>query len=108
MSAASARRLKRLEEAAAPRDLGQYHCIYARDAADYERQKADLIASGRAKATDLIFDANWQSLQQRGWDAGLPEYVGEVREPETHAWTMTWEEFLDQQAEEDRRKGMAG
>ncbi len=107
MSAASARRLKRLEVAAAPRDLGQYHCIYARDAADYERQKADLIASGRAKATDLIFDANWQSLQERGWDAGLPEYVGEVREPETHRWTTTWEEFLDQQAEEDRQKEMA-
>jgi hypothetical protein len=107
MSAASARCLKRLEEATAPRDLGQYHCIYARDGADFERQKADLIASGRAKATDLIFDANWQSLQQRGWDAGLPEYVGEVREPETFPWTTTWEEFLDQEAAEERQKEMA-
>ncbi len=104
MSVASARRLKRLEEAAAPRDLGQYHCIYARDRADFERQKADLIASSRAKATDLIFDANWQSWQQRGWSEDAPEYVGEVREPETHTWTMTWEEFLDQQAEEYRQK----
>ena len=107
MSAASARRLKRLEEVTAPRDLWQYHCIYARDGADFQRQKADLIASGRAKATDLIFDANCQSLQQRGWDAGLPEYGGEVREPETLPWTMTWEEFLDQEATEERQKEMA-
>lgn len=107
MSTISARRLKRLEGAAASRDLGQYHCIYARDLADYERQKADLIASGRAKATDLIMDANWQSLQGRGWDAGLPEYVGEAREPETFPWTMTWEQFLDQEAAEDRQKEMA-
>ena len=49
MSATSARRLKRLEVAAAPRDLGQYHCIYARGGADFERQKAGLIASGRAR-----------------------------------------------------------
>jgi hypothetical protein len=34
--------------------LGYYHCIYARDEADYERQRADLIASGRAKPTELI------------------------------------------------------
>jgi hypothetical protein len=92
LSAASARRLKRLEGAAAPRDLGQYHCVYARDLADYERQKAGLIASGRAKATDLIFDANWQSWQQRGSSGDSPEYVGEVKEPETHAWTMTHDE----------------
>jgi thioredoxin reductase len=92
MSAASARRLKRLEEATAPRDLGQYHCIYACDAADYERQKAVLIASGRAKATDLIFDANWRSWQQRGSSEASPEYVGEVREPETLPWTMTHDE----------------
>ena len=101
MSAASARRLKRLEEAAAPRDLGQYHCIYARDGADFERQKADLIAYGRAKATDLIFDANWRSWQQRGWDAGLPEYVGEVREPETFPWTMTHDERVLEWSQED-------
>jgi hypothetical protein len=79
--------------------------VYAHDLADFERQKANLIASGRAKSTDLIFDADWQSLQQRGWDAGLPEYVGEVREPETFPWTMTWEEFLDREAEEGRRRG---
>lgn len=92
MSAASARRLKRLEGAAAPKDLGRYHCIYAGDGADYERQKADLIASGRAKATDLIFDANWRSWQQRGSSEDAPEYVGEVKQPKTYAWTMTHDE----------------
>jgi hypothetical protein len=92
MSAASARRLKRLEEAAAPRAFGQYHCIYARDGADFEQQKADLVACGRAKATDLIFDANWRSWQQRSSSEASPEYVGEVREPETFPWTMTHDE----------------
>ena len=101
MSAASARRLKRLEEATAPRDLGQYHCIYARDEADFERQKADLIASGRAKATDLIFDANWHSWQQRGSSEDAPEYVGEVKEPETFPWTMTHDERVLEWSRED-------
>ena len=94
MSGASARRLKRLEEAAASKVLGHYHCIYARSRADFERQKAALIRSGRAKASDLIFDANWQSWQQRGGSEDAPEYLGGVREPETHAWTKPWIEYL--------------
>ncbi len=107
MSRVLERRLEKLEAAVGPKVLGYYHCIYAADMQDFERQKAALIASGRAKPTDIIFDANWQSLQQRGWDAGLPEYVGEVQEPETFPWTMTWEEFLDQEAAEERQKEMA-
>jgi hypothetical protein len=94
MSAVLARRLRRLERAAEPETLGHYHCIYARNAADFERQKADLIASDRAKASDLIIDANWQSWQQRGWSADAPEYVGNVRESETHAWTRPWIEYI--------------
>ena len=100
MSRAMERRLLKVEAATRPKDLGRFHCIYARDLADFERQKADLIASGRAKATDLIFDANWQSWQQRGCCEDAPEYVGEVREPETHAWTKTWLEYIDEWAKE--------
>ena len=94
MSATSSRRLKRLERAAEPEALGRYHCIYACNAADFERQKADLIASGRAKASGLIIDANWQSWQQRGWSADAPEYQGDIRKPETHAWTKPWIEYI--------------
>jgi hypothetical protein len=94
------RRLLKVEAATSPRDLDRFHCIYARDLADFERQKADLIASGRATATDLIFDANWQSWQQRGSCADAPEYVGEVREVETHAWTKTWLEYINDWAKE--------
>ncbi len=94
MSAATAKRLKRLEASVAPKVLGHYHCIYARDRADFEQQKEALIASGRAKASDLIFDANWQSWQQRGGSEDAPEYLGDVREPETHAWTKPWIEYL--------------
>ncbi len=104
MSAASARRLKRLEVASAPKALGHYHCIYACDRAEYERQRADLIASGRAKANDLILDANWRSWKERGWSEEAPEYGSDVREPETHAWTKPWIEYI---REWDREKEMA-
>ena len=92
-AASSSRRLARLEATVAPRVLGYYHCIYACDEADYERQRADLIASGRAKPTELIVDANWQKPVSRG--EGLcdpPVYLDVVKEPETHAWTETHDE----------------
>lgn len=102
MSRVLERRLEKLEAATGPKVLGYYHCIFARDRQDFDRQKAALVASGRAKPTDLIFDANWQSLQQRGWREDLPEYVGEVREPETYPWTKTWEEQLQEWDEEEK------
>src|SRR5215217_7864292 len=101
MTTASARRLKRLEAASQPKALGHYHCVYARDMADYERQRADLIASGRVKAGELIIDANWQTSRQRGGDPlEAPVYLDDMREPETHAWTMTWAEFIRERESE--------
>ncbi len=85
MSKTMMRRLDRLEGVRTP-DLGNCHTVYARDEADYRAQRAKLIASGRAKADELIF-AEWLA-------EGEP-----AREPETKPWTMThkdWLAFLDQ------------
>ncbi len=107
MSGSSARRLKRLETAAEPKPFGYYHCVYAHSEADFERQKADLIASGRAKATDLILDANWRSWKERGWSEDAPEYGSDVREPETHAWTKTWMEYINERDAAKQQEGAA-
>lgn len=95
VSVASSKRLTKLEAAAGPKVLGYFHVVYARDMADYERQRADLIASGRAKRTELIWDANWQKPVYRG--DGLcdpPVYLDVVKEPETHPWTKTHDEWV--------------
>jgi hypothetical protein len=102
VSRALERRLERVEAAMGPKVLGYYHYIYASSMADYERQRADLIACGRAKPTDLILDANWQKPVYRG--EGLcdpPVYLDVVKEPETHAWTMTHEERVRAMANEE-------
>jgi len=80
MSKTMIRRLDRLEGARTP-DLGNYHTVYARDEADYRAQRAKLIASGRAKSGELIFE--------EGLAEGEP-----AREPEAKPWTMTHEDWL--------------
>jgi hypothetical protein len=78
------RRLDRLEGSLAP-VLGHMHVIYARDEGDYETQRAGLIASGRAAASDFIMD----------WNSGLPVDRHEAGEPESFPVTRTHEEWVD-------------
>jgi hypothetical protein len=95
MSRALHRRLERVEAAMGPKVLGYFHVVYATDMQDYERQRKDLIASGRAKPRDLIFDANWQTPVYRG--NGLcdpPVYREIVKEPETLPWSETFTDWL--------------
>ena len=102
MSRTLERRLGRLEASVGPKVLGYFHVVYATDMADYERQKAALIASGRAKPTDLVWDANWQPSAIRPDGTFVPAYhQGPVQEPETHPWTKTWEEQLREWDEEE-------
>jgi hypothetical protein len=80
MSRTMIRRLDKLEGSLAPA-FGHYHVVYARDEADYRAQRAKLIAAGRAKSDELIFE-EWLA-------EGEP-----AREPETKPWTMTHDEWV--------------
>jgi hypothetical protein len=92
MSRALERRLERLEVGLSPKVLGHMQCIYARDMADYERQKAGLIASGRGKLADFFVDMNYR------W----PAYRDDVREPETEAWTQSHDDFVRGLTDEEK------
>ena len=83
------RRLERLEGSLAP-VLGHMHIIYARDAADFEAQRADLIAAGVAVKSDTFMD----------WNLGLPADEHEAAEPESFPVTHTHEEWVDILAQE--------
>jgi hypothetical protein len=61
------------------------HVIYARDEADYETQRAGLIASGRAATSDFILD----------WNSGLPVDRHEAGESKSFMVTGTHEEWVD-------------
>ena len=85
MSKTMVKRLERLEGSLAPA-LGHFHVVYAREEADYRAQRAKLIAAGRAKPDELIFE-EWLSEDEPS------------REPETKPWTMTpdeWVSFLSE------------
>lgn len=82
MSRLLERRLTKLEIATGPKVLGYWHAIYARDEADYEAQRAGLIASGRVKPNDLCVEV---------WLAETDA----AREPETFPETKTHEEWVD-------------
>jgi hypothetical protein len=88
------RRLERLEASAGPRVLGYTHVIYERDPADFEAQRADLIACGRAKASDFFFD----------WNFNLPPGQREFRAPETIPTTETHDERVLRWADEERTR----
>jgi hypothetical protein len=82
MSRALTSRLSRPEAATGPKVLGYWHAIYARDGADYEAQRAGLIASGRAKPDQFCVEV-WLA------ETDVP------REPETFPETRTHEEWVD-------------
>ncbi len=89
MSRALTNRLNRLEAATGRKVLRHWHAIYARDEADYETQRAGLVASGRAKPNDFCVEI-WLAEG----DA--------AREPETIPETKTHEEWLDILEQEER------
>jgi hypothetical protein len=91
MSRTTMRRLEKLEAGSAPKH-GHMHVIYARDLADFEAQRAGLIASGRAAASDFIMD----------WNFGLPADQHETGEPESFPVARTHEEWVDILAQEER------
>lgn len=78
------RRLSKLETSVLPM-LGYWHSIYPRDGADFDRQRANLIATGQAKPTDMFFDEN----------AGLPLVRRVIRDPERAPVTRTHDEWID-------------
>jgi hypothetical protein len=85
------RRLTKLEASLAPAH-GYVHVIYARDLVDFEGQKADLITSGMAAASDTFMD----------WNSGLPVDEHEAAEPESFPITHSHEEWVDILAREER------
>ena len=91
MSRLLERRLTKLEASLAPAH-GYMRVIYARDLADFETQRAGLIASGRAAASDFIMD----------WNSGLSVDRHETGEPESFPVTRTHEEWGDILAREER------
>jgi hypothetical protein len=68
------------------------HVIYARDEAEYETQRAGLMASGRFATSDFIMD----------WNLGIPAEQHETGEPESFPVTRTHEEWVDILAWEER------
>lgn len=89
MSRAIVTRLARLEEAGT-KGLGHLHVIYARDGADYEAQRAALLAEGRARASDTFMD----------WNCGLAPAQRDVRPSETIRITQTHDERVKRWARE--------
>jgi hypothetical protein len=85
------RRLERLEGSLVP-VLGHMHVIYARDEGDYETQREELMASGRAATSDFIMD----------WNSGVPVDRHEAGEPESFTVTRTHEEWVDILAQGER------
>ncbi len=82
MSRALTNRLNRLEAATGPKVLGHWHAIYARDEADYETQRAGLIASRRVRPDEFCVEV-WLA------ETDAP------RGPETFHETRTHEEWVD-------------
>jgi hypothetical protein len=70
------------------------HVIYARDEADYETQRAGLMASGRAAASDFIMD----------WNHGISAERHEAGELESFPVTRTHEEWVDLLARPERQQ----
>lgn len=85
------KRLRRLEGSMHPTQ-GHMHLIYARDLEDFEAQRADLIASGAAAASDTFED----------WNCGRPADQHEAWEPESFPITRTHEEWVDILAQQER------
>ena len=84
MNSAFARRLSKLETTARP-PLGFWHSIYAKDRADFERQRTVLITTRQAKPTDMFFDEN----------EGLSIDRRIIRDSEHVPVTRTHEEWID-------------
>ena len=91
MSRVLERRLEKVEAAIGPKVLGYMQCIYATNMQDYQRQKADLVASGQAKAADFFVDMNYRH----------PAYENVVKAPETIPWTETHDERVIRMAKEN-------
>ncbi|MBM6593738.1 hypothetical protein [Microvirga pudoricolor] len=87
------KRVERLEAASGVHSLGYYHLIYASDAADYQVQRSALIASGKAKASDFMFDEN----------EGLPVEQRQAEGPQTIPWSMSHDDWVLQMDEEHSR-----
>ena len=82
MSAATAKRLSRLEAALTPSAAWSTMTVYARTQQDFESQRAALLKSGEATAKDWVL---WEPLKP-----------GESpRAPVRETSSETWMEFLD-------------
>ena len=87
------KRLERLEDATNP-VLERMHIIYAQDAADFEAQRADLIAAGVGAKSDTFVD----------WNHGRPADEHEAVEPEFFPITRTHEEWVDILERQERQQ----
>jgi hypothetical protein len=94
MSAASARRLKRLEEEMTPDTSWTAHIIWAHTSEAFEWQRAEMLADGRGHARDMFL-----------WD--IPKDGEPISPPKTETYDKPWAALLDEMAEEDRRREMA-